>query len=47
MLGGEGEGQGGLTKEHKETLWDKEYAHYLDCDENIIVDMRQNINFTS
>lgn len=28
-------------------LWDEEYAHYLDRGDNIIVNMRQNINFTS
>ena len=28
-------------------LWDEEYAHCLDHGDNIIVDMCQNINFTS
>ena len=41
MLGGEGEGQGGLTKGHKETSWDEEYAHYLDRGDNVIVDVCQ------
>ena len=44
--GGEGEGQDGITKGHKETLRDEEYAHYLDCGDNFIVHICQNINFT-
>lgn len=43
---GKERGKVGLQKGTRK-LWDEEYAHCLDHGDNIIVDMCQNINFTS